>query len=114
MEGDAKDYIRFEVSAGGTSVSLSANTIIAGAQTSEAADFAFLLLSGAHLPSPDARGHHIHRILVEGRYDVEPGGNIHRQPVVTGLAPYAWNYSATPSQAPALTATFDWFHNLAP
>ncbi len=33
--------------------------------------------------------------------------------VVTGLAPYAWNYSATPSQAPALTATFDWFHNLA-
>ena len=33
--------------------------------------------------------------------------------VVTGLAPYAWNYSTTPSQAPALTATFDWFHNLA-
>ena len=33
--------------------------------------------------------------------------------VVTGLAPYAWNYSVTPSQAPALTATFDWFHNLA-
>ena len=33
--------------------------------------------------------------------------------VVTGLAPYAWNYACTPSQAPALTATFDWFHNLA-
>jgi hypothetical protein len=32
--------------------------------------------------------------------------------VVTGLAPYAWNYNATPSQAPALTASFDWFHNL--
>ena len=33
--------------------------------------------------------------------------------VVTGLAPYAGNYGVTPSQAPALTATFDWFHNLA-
>jgi hypothetical protein len=33
--------------------------------------------------------------------------------VVTGLAPYAGNYNATPGQATALTATFDWFHNRA-
>ncbi len=32
---------------------------------------------------------------------------------MTGLAPYAWNYNASPSNAPALTAKFDWFHNLA-
>ncbi len=32
---------------------------------------------------------------------------------MTGLAPYAWNYNSTPSNAPALTAKFDWFHNLA-
>ena len=31
---------------------------------------------------------------------------------VTGLAPYAWNYNATPSNAPAITAKFDWFHNI--
>ena len=30
---------------------------------------------------------------------------------VTGLAPYGWNYNATPSNAVAVTASFDWFHN---
>jgi hypothetical protein len=113
VEGDAKDYIRFEVSAGGT-IKLSANTIIAGAQTTKLQISPF-----SSYPVPT----YLRLTRVGTTYTAywsKDGttwtqvGTFTNSMVVTGLAPYAWNYSTTPSAAPALTATFDWFHNLAP
>ena len=111
VEGDAKDYIRFEVSAGGT-VNLGVGTITGGVQSSK-----FQMSPFSSYPVPT----YLRLTRVGNNYTAYWGsdgvnwnqlGTFTDSLVVTGLAPYAWNYSATPSQAPALTATFDWFHNL--
>ena len=111
VEGDAKDYIRFEVSAGGT-VSLGVGTVTGGVQSSKLQISPF-----SSYPVPTYL-----RLTRAGTtytaYWSKDGvtwnevGTFTDSLVVTGLAPYAWNYSTTPSQAPALTASFDWFHNL--
>jgi hypothetical protein len=112
VEGDAKDYIRFEVSASGSGINLSANTIVAGVQTAKLNISPF-----SSYPVPTYM-----RLTRAGTtytaYWSKDGatwnevGTFTDSLVVTGLAPYAWNYSTTASQAPALTASFDWFHNL--
>ncbi len=112
VEGDAKDYIRFEVEAGGT-LNLSVGTITAGVDTSKVKISPF---SGYAVPT------YLRLTRVGNNYTAywsangttwNQAGTFTDSLAVTGLAPYAWNYSVTPSQAPALTATFDWFHNLA-
>ena len=112
VEGDAKDYIRFEVEAGGT-LNLSVGTITAGVDTSRVKLSPF---SGYAVPT------YLRLTRVGNNYTAywstngttwNQAGTFTDTLVVTGLAPYAWNYSVTASQAPALTATFDWFHNLA-
>ncbi len=112
VEGDAKDYIRFEVEAGGT-LNLSVGTITAGVDTSKVKLSPF---SGYAVPT------YLRLTRVGNNYTAywstngttwNQAGTFTDTLVVTGLAPYAWNYSVTASQAPALTATFDWFHNLA-
>ena len=112
VEGDAKDYIRFELGAGGT-VNLSAGTVIAGAQSGK---FQLSPFTAYAVPT------YLRLTRVGTTYTAywsangttwNQAGTFTDSLVVTGLAPYAWNYSSTPSQAPALTATFDWFHNLA-
>jgi hypothetical protein len=112
VEGDAKDYIRFEVSSGGSGVNLSANTIIAGVQTSK-----FQISPFSSYPVPT----YLRLTRVGSTYTAywskdgvtwNQAGTFTDSLAVTGLAPYAWNYSTTPSQATALKATFDWFHNL--
>jgi hypothetical protein len=112
VEGDAKNYIRFEVSAGGTSVNFSAGTIVAGVDTAKVKISPF---TGYTVPT------YLRLTRVGTTYTAywsangttwNQAGTFTDSLVVTGLAPYAWNYSTTPSSAPALTATFDWFHNL--
>ncbi len=112
VEGDAKDYIRFEVSAGST-VSLGVSTITGGVQSSKLQMSPF-----SSYPVPT----YLRLTRVGNNYTAYWGsdgvnwnqlGTFTDSLVVTGLAPYAWNYAGTPSQAPALTASFDWFHNLA-
>ncbi len=112
VEGDAKNYIRFEVGAGST-VNLSVNTITGGVQSSK-----FQMSPFSSYPVPT----YLRLARVGNSYTAYWGsdgvnwnqlGTFTDTMVVTGLAPYAGNYSSTPSQAPALTATFDWFHNLA-
>jgi hypothetical protein len=111
VEGDAKDYIRFEVSSGST-VNLSVNTITGGVQSQK-----FQISPFSSYPVPT----YLRLTRVSNNYTAYWGsdgvnwnqvGTFTDSLVVTGLAPYAWNYGATPSQAPALTASFDWFHNL--
>ena len=111
VEGDAKDYIRFEVSAGST-VNLGVTTITGGVQSSKLQMSPF-----SSYPVPT----YLRLTRVGNNYTAYWGsdgvnwnqlGTFTDSLVVTGLAPYAWNYTGTPSQAPALTATFDWFHNL--
>jgi hypothetical protein len=113
VEGDAKDYIRFEVGAGST-VSLGVNTITGGVQSSKLQVSPF-----SSYPVPT----YLRLTRVGNNYTAYWGsdgvnwnqlGIFSDSLVVTGLAPYAWNYSGTPSKAPALTASFDWFHNLTP
>ncbi|HXP09345.1 MAG TPA: chitobiase/beta-hexosaminidase C-terminal domain-containing protein, partial [Acidobacteriaceae bacterium] len=112
VEGDAKNYIRFELGAGGTSVNLSAGTVINGAQATK---FQISPFTSYAVPT------YLRLTRVGTTYTAywstngttwNQAGSFTDTLVVTGLAPYAWNYSTTPSQAPALTATFDWFHNL--
>jgi hypothetical protein len=111
VEGDAKNYIRFEVGAG-TAVSLGVNTITGGVQSSK-----LQILPFSSYPVPT----YLRLTRVGNNYTAYWGGDgvnwnqlgtFTDSLVVTGLAPYAWNYNGTPSQAPALTASFDWFHNL--
>jgi hypothetical protein len=111
VEGDAKDYIRFEVSAGGT-ISLGVSTVTGGVESSKLQIAPF-----SSYPVPTYL-----RLTRAGStytaYWSKDGatwnqvGTFTYNLVVTGLAPYAWNYNVTASKAPALTATFDWFHNL--
>ncbi len=111
VEGDAKDYIRFELSVGST-VNLSVNTITGGVQSSK-----FQISPFSSYPVPT----YLRLTRVGSNYTAywssdgvnwNQAGTFTDTLVVTGLAPYAWNYNSTPSQAPALTASFDWFHNL--
>jgi hypothetical protein len=111
VEGDAKNYIRFEVSAGST-VSLGVSTITGGVESSKLSASPF-----SSYPVPT----YLRLTRVGNNYTGYWGsdgvnwnqlGTFTDTVAVTGLAPYAWNYAGTPSQAPALTASFDWFHNL--
>jgi Legume lectin domain/Chitobiase/beta-hexosaminidase C-terminal domain len=113
VEGDAKDHVRFEVSAGGT-IKLSANTIIAGAQTTKLQISPFSSYSVPTYLRLTRVGTTYTAYWSKDGSTWNQVGTFTDSMVVTGLAPYAWNYSTTPSAAPALTATFDWFHNLAP
>jgi Chitobiase/beta-hexosaminidase C-terminal domain len=111
VEGDAKDYIRFEISSGST-ISLGASTITGGVETQKLQVSPF-----SSYPVPT----YLRLTRVGNTYTAywasdgvtwNQIGTFTDSLVVTGLAPYAWNYNATPSKAPALTASFDWFHNL--
>ena len=112
VEGDASDYIRYGVGAGG-SISLGANTIISG---NESTPFQTQPFTGYAVPT------YLRLTRVGSTYTgywstdgvnwTQAGSFSDSSLVVTGLAPYAWNYNSTPSNAPALTAKFDWFHNL--
>ena len=61
VEGDAKDYIRFEVSAGST-VGLSVSTITGGVQSSQLQMSAVPFLSRADLSAPDTCGQQLHSV----------------------------------------------------
>ena len=111
VEGDAKDYIRFEVSAGST-VNIGVSTITGGVESEK-----FQISPFTSYPVPT----YLRLTRVGNSYTAywasdgvtwNQLGTFTDSVVVTGLAPYAWNYASTPSQAPALTASFDWFHNL--
>ena len=111
VEGDAKDYIRYELAATG-SVTLTALTVNGGAQTAQFNDAPF---SGYTVPTYlrlQRAGTTYTAFWSADGNTWNQAGSFSSNLVVTGLAPYAWNYNATPSQAPALTAKFDWFHNV--
>jgi hypothetical protein len=112
VEGDAHDYIRYGVGASGSSITLGANTIIAG---TESTPFQLSPFSGYAVPTylrlnrtgTTYTGYY----SADGVNWTKAGSFTDSSLTVTGLAPYGWNYNATPSSAPAVTASFDWFHN---
>jgi lysophospholipase L1-like esterase len=113
VEGDAKNYIRFEIGAGGTTTVLGVTAVVAGAGTSKVAIAPF---------SPYAVPTYLRLQRAGTTYTAywssdgatwTAAGTFTDSLVVTGLGPFAGNYSSTPSQATGLTAKFDWFHNLA-
>ena len=111
VEGDAKDYIRYELAATG-SVTLTAFTISGGTQTAQFNNAPF---SGYSVPTYlrlQRAGTTYTAYWSADGATWNQAGRFSNNLVVTGLAPYAWNYNATPSKAPALTAKFDWFHNV--
>ena len=111
VEGDAHDYIRFELGASGSNVQLTAGTIIAGKQTT-----AFQLTPFSGYAVPTYLRLNRTGTTFTGYYSADganwiKAGSFTDTLTVTGLAPYGWNYQSTPSNAPAVTASFDWFHN---
>jgi cytochrome c len=111
VEGDAKNYIRFEVSAGST-VNLGVNTITGGVQSSKLQISPFSSYPVPTYLRLTRAGNNYTAYWGSDGVNWNQLGTFTDTLTVTGLAPYAGNYGATPSQAPALTATFDWFHNL--
>jgi Chitobiase/beta-hexosaminidase C-terminal domain/Beta xylosidase C-terminal Concanavalin A-like domain len=112
VEGDAKDYIRFGVGASGSSITLGANTIIAGVestpfQTSPFSAYVVPTYLRLNRTGTTYTGYY----SSNGVNWTKAGSFSDSSLTVTGLAPYGWNYQTTPSNAPALTASFDWFHN---
>jgi Chitobiase/beta-hexosaminidase C-terminal domain/Beta xylosidase C-terminal Concanavalin A-like domain/FG-GAP-like repeat len=112
VEGDAKDYIRYELSANG-SIALTAFTITSGSQTTRLNASPF---SGYAVPvylRLQRVGTTYNAFWSTDGINWNQLGSFTNSQVVSGLAPYAWNYNATPANAPAVTAKFDWFHNVA-
>jgi regulation of enolase protein 1 (concanavalin A-like superfamily) len=112
VEGDAHNYIRYGLGANGSSVGLGANTIIAG---SESTPFQLSPFSAYTVPSYlrlNRTGNtYTGYYSADGVNWTQAGSFTDSSLTVTGLAPYGWNYNATPSKAVAVTASFDWFHN---
>jgi Chitobiase/beta-hexosaminidase C-terminal domain/FG-GAP-like repeat/Beta xylosidase C-terminal Concanavalin A-like domain len=112
VEGDAHDYIRFEISANGSSISLSANTIIGGTQSSK---FQLSPFSGYVVPTylrmNRTGSTYTGYYSADGVNWTKAGSFTDSSLTVTGLALYGSNYQSTPSNAPAITPSFDWFHN---
>jgi hypothetical protein len=111
VEGDAHDYIRFELGASGSNVQLTAGTIVAGKQTT-----AFQLAPFSGYAVPTYLRLNRTGTTYTGYYSADgvnwiKAGSFSDSLIVTGLAPYGWNYQSTPSKAPAVTPSFDWFHN---
>ena len=111
VEGDAHDYIRFELGASGSNVQLTAGTIVAGKQTT-----AFQLAPFSGYAVPTYLRLNRTGTTYTGYYSADgvnwiEAGSFSDSLTVTGLAPYGWNYQSTPSRAPAVTPSFDWFHN---
>ncbi len=112
VEGDAHNYIRFGVGANGSSVGLSANTIIGGTEST-----AFVLSPFSAYTVPTYLRLNRTGTTYTGYYSADgvnwtqAGSFTDPSLTVTGLAPYGWNYNATPSKAVAVAASFDWFHN---
>ena len=112
VEGDARDYIRYEVGAVG-SIGLGASTIISGNQITTIQSLPFTSYSVPTYLRLRRVGSTYTAYWSKDGVNWNEAGSFNDSMVVTGLAPYAWNYSVTPSNAPELNAKFDWFHNLA-
>ncbi len=112
VEGDAHDYIRFEISANGSRIALSANTIIAGTQTQK---FLVAPFSGYVVPTylrlNRTGSTYTAYYSADGTNWTQAGSFADSSLTVTGLALYGSNYQSNPSNAPAITPSFDWFHN---
>src|SRR3984957_4561767 len=112
VEGDARNYIRFEVSANGSSISLSANTIVAGSQSSkfQLSPFSAYLVP-TYLRLNRTGSTYTGYYSADGVNWTKAGSFTDSSLTVSGLALYGSNYQSTPSNAPAITPSFDWFHN---
>jgi Chitobiase/beta-hexosaminidase C-terminal domain/FG-GAP-like repeat len=111
VEGDAHDYIRYGVGAGGSSITLTANTIVSG---KEGTPFQLAPFTGYQVPTYlrlNRTGSTYTGYWSTDGVNWTVAGSFTSSLAVTGLAPYAWNYNVTASDAPAVTASFDWFHN---
>jgi Chitobiase/beta-hexosaminidase C-terminal domain/Beta xylosidase C-terminal Concanavalin A-like domain/FG-GAP-like repeat len=112
VEGDAHNYIRFELGASGSSVQLSANTIAAGTETTA---FQLSPFSAYTVPTylrlNRTGSSYTGYYSADGANWTQAGSFTDTSLIVTGVAPYGWNYQTNPSNAQALTASFDWFHN---
>lgn len=111
VEGDAHDYIRFELGTTGN-ISLAASTITAGTQTTQFSESPF---TGYVVPTYlrlNRTGTTYTAYWSADGVNWNQAGSFTDSLTVTGLAPYAWNYNSTPKNAPAITAKFDWFENV--
>ena len=112
VEGDAHNYIRFGVGANGSAVDLSANVISGGTQSTafQVSPFSAYTVP-TYLRLNRTGSTYTGYYSADGANWIQAGSFTDGSLTVTGLAPYGWNYNATPSNAVAVAASFDWFHN---
>ncbi len=113
VEGDAKNYIRFEIGAGGTTTVLGVSTVVAGVSTSKIGIVPFSSYAVPTYLRLQRVGTTYTAYWSTNGTTWTQAGTFTDSLVVTGLAPFAGNYDSTPSKATGLTAKFDWFHNRA-
>ena len=102
----------FEISANGSRIALSANTIIAGTQTQK---FSIAPFSGYVVPTylrlNRTGSTYTGYYSADGTNWTQAGSFADSSLTVTGLALYGSNFQSNPANAPAITPSFDWFHN---
>jgi regulation of enolase protein 1 (concanavalin A-like superfamily) len=113
VQQDSATYIRFEVySLGGAANYLVAGVVAAGQQTMH-------INTGVSNPGPSfwlqvqRSGNTWTLSTSTNGTDYKSAGSFTLAMTVAQIGPYAWNYSSNPATAPALTASVDYFHNLA-
>ena len=111
VEGDAKDYIRFEIGAGGTTTVLGVSAVSAGVSSSKIGIVPFASYAVPTYLRLQRVGTTYTAYWSTNGTTWTQAGTFSDSLVVTGLAPFAGNYDSTPSKATGLTARFDWFHN---
>jgi hypothetical protein len=112
--GDATDYIYYQVYSDGTNVDLQCTSDIAGTLSVRINTVPF---TGYPVPT------YLRLTRVGTTYTAyyssdgvtwTQAGSFSDSLAVTFIGPFAGNNNSTPANAPAITATFDWFHNLTP
>jgi hypothetical protein len=112
--GDATDYIYYQVYSDGTNVDLQCTSDIAGTQSVRINTVPF---TGYPVPT------YLRLTRVGTTYTAfyssdgvtwTQAGSFSDSLAVTFIGPFAGNNNSTPADAPAITAKFDWFHNLTP
>jgi regulation of enolase protein 1 (concanavalin A-like superfamily) len=111
VQQDSSDYLRLEFSSDGTQTVVSGNNVVAGNQQGI---FQTAVNNASSIWLQVQRSGN--NWTISYSYDgntYTTAGSFSATLNVSAIGPYAWNYNVTPSQAPAINAAVDYFHNVS-
>lgn len=112
VQQDSGTYIRFELYSDGYAHYLSAASVAGGKQTNQVS----ITVSNAGPPYWMQVQRTGNTWTLSGSTDgthYTSAGSFTLAMTVAQIGPFAWNYNSTPANSPALTASIDYFYNLA-